>query len=444
MAARFWVGGAGTWDGSSTANWSATSGGAAGASVPTTADTITFNASSGGGTVTLGADVVGLSLTMTGFTGTLAFSTFKISLAGNNTTVFAGDTTFSTSGNKLIELTYSGATGSRVITTGAMTEANALSFTVLSGNDQINPGSSFVRNYIVAAAHTNANILGIGTFTIYGDCTLNPAGGSTANSSSPITFAATSGIQLLTSNGAAINKPINMNGVGTTVRLADDLLMGNAQRLTLTNGTFDANNKNLNIPLFTSQTGTVALSMGSATWTVTGVGTTAWNCNHAGLTVNPTTATITMTGATAKTFVGGGKTWPTLNQGGAGALTISGSSTFADITSTSVPSTITLTSSTTQTVSAFTASGTAGNLLTLNSSSAGTRANLSDASGTINVSFVSIKDIAAAGGATWLSYTTNGNVDAGNNTGWVFESTPAFLYTEFPQEIRSFTEKRRF
>ena len=43
MADRYWVGGAGTWDATSTANWSATSGGAAGASAPTSADNAIFD-----------------------------------------------------------------------------------------------------------------------------------------------------------------------------------------------------------------------------------------------------------------------------------------------------------------------------------------------------------------------------------------------------------------
>jgi hypothetical protein len=47
MALRYWVGGAGTWDTTSTANWSATSGGASGASVPTTADAVIVDANSG-------------------------------------------------------------------------------------------------------------------------------------------------------------------------------------------------------------------------------------------------------------------------------------------------------------------------------------------------------------------------------------------------------------
>ena len=43
MADRYWVGGAGTWDNTSTVHWSATSGGAAGASAPTSADNVIFN-----------------------------------------------------------------------------------------------------------------------------------------------------------------------------------------------------------------------------------------------------------------------------------------------------------------------------------------------------------------------------------------------------------------
>ena len=43
MATRYWVGGNGTWDATSTVHWSATSGGAAGASAPTSADNVIFN-----------------------------------------------------------------------------------------------------------------------------------------------------------------------------------------------------------------------------------------------------------------------------------------------------------------------------------------------------------------------------------------------------------------
>jgi len=50
MADRYWVGGTGTWDTTSTTNWSTSSGGASGASAPTSADSVFFDANSNTGT----------------------------------------------------------------------------------------------------------------------------------------------------------------------------------------------------------------------------------------------------------------------------------------------------------------------------------------------------------------------------------------------------------
>ena len=63
MAARFWKG-SGTWNASNTANWSATSGGATGVSVPTSADTVTFDGSSGVCTIPVGYSAVCSTLTL--------------------------------------------------------------------------------------------------------------------------------------------------------------------------------------------------------------------------------------------------------------------------------------------------------------------------------------------------------------------------------------------
>lgn len=46
MADRYWVGGSGTWNSTNTANWSSTSGGSGGASVPTAGDNVYFDDSS--------------------------------------------------------------------------------------------------------------------------------------------------------------------------------------------------------------------------------------------------------------------------------------------------------------------------------------------------------------------------------------------------------------
>jgi hypothetical protein len=52
------------------------------------------------------------------------------------------------------------------------------------------------------------------------------------------------------------------------------------------------------------------------------------------------------------------------------------------------------------------------------------------------VSFVSIQDINATGGATWDSLLTNGNVDAGNNLGWNFSAAPVIVKAIFRQVFR--------
>jgi len=157
-------------------------------------------------------------------------------------------------------------------------------------------------------------------------------------------------------------------------------------------------------------------------FTVTNTGTATANILSPFAVTSPgitfTSFTLSMTAATAKTFAGGGATYPTLNQGGAGALTISGNNSFGDLTATTRPSTITFTISTTQTFTNFTLSGTAGNLVTINSSSAGTQATLSKTSGTVSVGYLSIRDSNATGGANWDAGATSSNVS--NNTGWIF------------------------
>jgi hypothetical protein len=160
--------------------------------------------------------------------------------------------------------------------------------------------------------------------------------------------------------------------------------------------------------------------MGSGTWTILDATTTAWNTPAAAShTLTPGTSTILMTAATAKTFVGGGRTFYNLTQGGAGDLTITGANTFNDITNTVQPCSILFTAGTTTTVSNFNLAGTAGNLVTIGSATAASHT-LSRASGTTRVSYCTISYSTATGGATWEAKPHNGNLDGSNNTGWTF------------------------
>jgi hypothetical protein len=86
-------------------------------------------------------------------------------------------------------------------------------------------------------------------------------------------------------------------------------------------------------------------------------------------------------------------------------------------------STIIFEAGSTTTVTNFTFSGTAGNIVTIKSSSPGTQFTLTKASGTVTASYVSIRDSNATGGAYWDA-TSNTNFNFGNNTGWEFTVTP--------------------
>lgn len=438
MANRYWVGGTGTWDTTNTANWSTTSGGGGGASVPTASDVAFIDANSGGGTVTLAQDVTLIAAYFAGFTGTIDFASKTISISGSNTTVITTGTITMT-GNPHFILTYSGGVGTRTIS-AVNSEASAASFTIQAGSDIISSPNR-ARNYIFNDAFTGSLNSNGGTF--YGDITFS-ANMTIPGASTFWAFGGASGTVNITTKGVVFDRPAYFGGgSGSTVvvRFQDNFTQGSTRAFTVWNGTIDGNGKNISIGSFSMLSGTKTLTLGSGTWSVAG----NWdaNTNVTNLTVSASTGTINMTSASAKTFAGGAKTWPTLNQGGAGALTIQQSNTFANVTNTVQPATITLTSGTTQTVTSFGVSGTAGNLITLNSSSAGSRATLSDSSGTNSVSFVSIKDINATGGAIWDAPETFGNIDAGNNTGWNF-GLPFSYDIEFSPALRSFTERKHF
>jgi hypothetical protein len=204
------------------------------------------------------------------------------------------------------------------------------------------------------------------------------------------------------------------------------MTLGSTRTATLTNGTIDLFGKTFTVGTrFTTATGTKNLTFNGGTLVCPDPNTTSFN-NAAPTNFTTTAGTgtgiISMTAATAKTFVGGGSTYNcTLNQGGAGTLTITGANTFNNVTNTNATaSQITFPASTTTTVNNFTLSGSLGNLVSLRSSTPGTRFTLSDASGTVSVSYLNIQDSNAIGGANWISFVNLGNVNSGNNVGWQF------------------------
>ena len=310
-------------------------------------------------------------------------------------------------------------------TTGG-TVSNAPNLSVNAGGPSNLTISS--NSYLKNLNFTGSTAAASGVYNACGDLTLASGAGAGAYTTLDPTFRASA---TLTSAGKTLGGA-TVDGAGITVTLADAFACN--FDLTLSQGTF-ANPSNFNVTaadFSSSNSNTRTLNMGSGTWTISGSGATAWNtATTTGLTVVPSTSTITMTNASAKTFAGGGLTYYNLNQGGAGALTISGSNTFNNITNSTQPATVTFTAGTTQTVSAFGLSGTAGNLITINSTTPGSQFTLSKASGTVDAQYLSIQDSIATGGAVWNSLTSNGNVNAGNNTGWIFSLAGGNMFLMF-------------
>jgi hypothetical protein len=222
------------------------------------------------------------------------------------------------------------------------------------------------------------------------------------------------GTGTITTNGKSI-RSITINGTGTTTLAANVTTTSSSDGLILNQGTID-------LAGYTLTMGGDIKSLGAAATRVITSSTTAGviACNGSVTVTNGSGFTgsnysIRMTQATAKTFAGGGGGYGTLVQAGAGVLSITGNNSFTDIQATTRPSTIRFGASTIQTLSNFTLSGTAGNLVTINSLTSGTQFNLSKSSGTVTVDYLSITDSNVTGGAYWGTTTST---FVSNNTGW--------------------------
>ena len=230
--------------------------------------------------------------------------------------------------------------------------------------------------------------------------------GVTLSGAGTLTFAGR-GSQTLTSAGRTFTQGFRFDTPNGSVTLQDAFLSSanSTSALTLAHGTFDANSYNVTFIGTTTQLNYAStsnvrtLAVGSGTWTIPGANAGAWNAGAAPINLTITgTGTITLTGGTAKTFIGGGIDYSgiTLNQGGAGALTFSGNNTFANISSTATGATTISFGTTTQRVADFTATGTAGNVLTIQGTSATSPCTLiHTGAGDIDIDYVTITGVRA-------------------------------------------------
>lgn len=212
----------------------------------------------------------------------------------------------------------------------------------------------------------------------------------------------------------------------TTTTLQDALVVSGV--LSIASGTTNANNQNVTAASVKIEGFSIspAITMGSGTWTLTGSGT-VWNSTSATITANTSTIKLTDATSTAKTFVGAGSTYNNiwLTGAGTGEFQFTGSNTFNDFKCDTPPHTIKFTAGTTTTVTTFTVSGTAGNLITIGSLTASAHTLTKSGGGVIDRDYLSISQSTASPASTW--YAGMNSTNGGNITGWNFGTSTTVL-----------------
>lgn len=306
----------------------------------------------------------------------------------------------------------------RVGSTSGASAANAPNLTVNAGSSLLTIlGQSWFKNLNFTGS--TCSPASSSTMNIAGDLTL--ATGGTYTGLQGITFIANSTI---ISNGKSL---VYLEAGGTVVLTLADALSCTSYLQLFTNSNLVTNGFSLTLANLLLRNTSIA-KLGASTVTLTASGSPSTLSLAAPTNVQAGTSTINLTSAAAKTFTGAGATFYNVNQGGTGALTITGSNTFNSLTNTVQPATVTFTAGTTQTITNFGLSGTAGNLITINSSTPGTQFTLYDTTGTINAQYLAIQDSIATGGATWNAVFSTNN---GNNTGWNITALESFASSNF-------------
>jgi hypothetical protein len=169
MADRYWVGGTGTWNTTSTTNWSTTSGGASGASVPTAADNVFFDQAATY-SVTMTGALTCANLTVSA--GTVSFLTgTSPSLAVSGSFTIVAATVWSSTAT----ITFNSTTTGNTITTNGVSLSGGFTFNgvgggwtlgsalTLSGSIVVTAGTFDTGNYAISATSFSSSGTGVRT-----------------------------------------------------------------------------------------------------------------------------------------------------------------------------------------------------------------------------------------------------------------------------------------
>lgn len=252
---------------------------------------------------------------------------------------------------------------------------------------------------------------------------------------SGMTFTWTAGTVKLISTKAVNNINLNGNQIGTLTFngagakwvLQSDVVLVATAGTSLTQGTVDLNGHDfLSDTQTTSSTAVRQFIMNGGRIRLRGTGA-VWPTPAGTLTFDntiPGSIRIEDTSASAKSFSGGTVSYPKIEVLGAVA---NGTVTFAGAFTTNAfifnpNTTILFTSGTTFTASAFTATGSLGNTISIAATTPMSAATISIASGIISCDYLILQDSAATGGAAFYAGSHSTNVSG--NSGWIFSDAP--------------------
>jgi hypothetical protein len=240
-ANRFWIAGASSnWN--NPLNWSTTSGGAGGASVPGSGDVAIFNASGPGNCVLDIAPTVG-GITMSGYTGSIDLSGFSLTTTGTNTFSSGIISNSGASASLIINgtatTTFSGTTfqvevtgsGGRINFNGSVFQAAVSLTKVSTGNDNGQGGNTFQAGVTLTNSTTSDWQLGGANPDVFnatlslvlnstGDISLaRVAAGNQFNGDISITYNSTGDVLFGATNGTStlsVGRTVTIAGYGVS------------------------------------------------------------------------------------------------------------------------------------------------------------------------------------------------------------------------------------
>lgn len=284
---------------------------------------------------------------------------------------------------------------------------------------------------------SNSNL----AYEIFGSLTCKSGMTFSQGGSGTMVLGARSG-GVITGNGATISADLTMLTTGTYL-LGSDLVfaagfyfgesnVNNKGTLSTTNGgtAYNLTMGNTGSNGF-GTTSSAILTLGASTLTILDASFNSFNMGSGVINAGTSKIIFTNTTATARTFVGGGKTYYDLifNCGSSTAnITISGSNTFNSIKDLGTAAhSILFTAGTTQTMKNFFATGSSGNAITLNSTTTATFALVCTSGTAISCDWLNIQhSVATPSSGVWFAgaNSVNNQATATAGSGWIFSAAP--------------------